>query len=136
MSADEAAVDDTGLEPESEVETAIFEDAPSGGADMDQVSGFADVQSDVAPPTAPSSGGDADVMRMVRELERRLATVETRLEEALEAKERLERQVAAQTEELRVQRAAIARTQRVVRNLSRSEGEAPTEPALREPAKH
>ena len=45
--------------------------------------------------------------------------------------------VAAQTEELRVQRAAIARTQRAVRNLARPEDEVgadePTEPALRDP---
>ena len=49
------------------------------------------------------------------------------------ARERLERQVAAQSEELRVQRAAIARTQRALRSLSRSEEEQATEPALREP---
>ena len=42
---------------------------------------------------------------------------------------------AAQTEELRVQRAAIARTQRAVRNLARPEDDEQeaTEPALREP---
>ena len=54
-------------------------------------------------------------MRVIEELERRLAHLETRLEEVVDAKERLERHVAAQTEELRVQRAAIARTQRVLR---------------------
>ena len=48
-------------------------------------------------------------------------------------RERVERQVVAQTEELRVQRAAIARTQRAVRNMSRSEDASPTEPALRDP---
>jgi septal ring factor EnvC (AmiA/AmiB activator) len=71
-------------------------------------------------------------MRLVRELERRVTSLETRLDEAVDAKERLERQVAAQTEELRVQRAAIARTQRAVRNLSRPEEEGATEPAPRE----
>jgi hypothetical protein len=35
----------------------------------------------------------------------------------------MERQMAAQNEELRVQRAAIARTQRAVRNISRPEEE-------------
>jgi LPXTG-motif cell wall-anchored protein len=74
-----------------------------------------------------------EVMRMIREIEQRLESVETRLDEAVDAKERLERQVAAQTEELRVQRAAIARTQRAVRNLSRPEEDGPSEPALREP---
>lgn len=67
-------------------------------------------------------------MRAVEELERRMGQMETRLEEVVDAKERLERQVSAQTEELRVQRAAIARTQRVLRNVSRPEDEA-TEPA-------
>ena len=65
--------------------------------------------------------------------EQRMANLEARLDEVTEAKERLERQVDAQTEELRVQRAAIARTQRALRNLSRPEEEAPTEPTLRDP---
>ena len=56
--------------------------------------------------------------------------------EAVDARERLERQVAAQTEELRVQRAAIARTQRAVRNMARPEEDtAATEPALRDPVR-
>jgi hypothetical protein len=83
----------------------------------------------MATPTA----GDSDVARLVRELERRVAQVETRLDEANDARERLERQVAAQSEELRVQRAAIARTQRALRGLNRGEEEQATEPALRDP---
>lgn len=79
------------------------------------------------------AGAGDEVMRMVREFERRIASLETRLDEVVDARERLERQVAAQTEELRVQRAAIARTQRAVRNLSRPDEEGPTEPALRDP---
>ncbi len=75
----------------------------------------------------------SEVMRMLREFEQRVASLESRLDEVSEAKERLERQVAAQTEELRVQRAAIARTQRALRNLSRTDEESPTEPALRDP---
>jgi len=71
----------------------------------------------------------------VKELAARLATLENRLDEASEARERLERQVAAQSEELRVQRAAIARTQRALCSLSRSESDQATEPALRDPAK-
>jgi len=81
---------------------------------------------DMGAAEAPALGGD--VMRVVEELERRMGQMETRLEEVVDAKERLERQVSAQTEELRVQRAAIARTQRVLRNVSRPEDEA-TEPA-------
>ena len=89
---------------------------------------------DGAAAMAGATGGD-EVMNMLRAFEQRIATLESRLEEVSEAKERLERQVAAQTEELRVQRAAIARTQRAVRNLNRPEDEAPTEPALRDPNK-
>ena len=81
----------------------------------------------------PIPGGDADTMRMLRELEQRMANLESRLDEVTEAKERLERQVTAQTEELRVQRAAIARTQRALRNLTRPDDDSATEPALREP---
>ena len=80
-----------------------------------------------------ASAGDSDVGRLVRELERRVAQLETRLDEANEARERLERQVAAQSEELRVQRAAIARTQRALRGLNRGDEEQATEPALRDP---
>ncbi|RIK99931.1 MAG: hypothetical protein DCC71_19755 [Proteobacteria bacterium] len=67
------------------------------------------------------------------EMERRLAEFERRLEQLTEARERLERQVAAQTEELRVQRAAIARTQRVVRSIAKTEDLA-TEPVPRAPS--
>jgi hypothetical protein len=87
----------------------------------------------VAAPVA-TAGSSVD-SRLVQELATRLATLEARLDEASEARERLERQVAAQSEELRVQRAAIARTQRALRSLSRSEAEQATEPALRDPAK-
>lgn len=57
----------------------------------------------------------------VRTLEQRIATLERRLEDAAESRERIERQVVAQTEELRVQRAAIARTQRVLRSIAKPE---------------
>jgi septal ring factor EnvC (AmiA/AmiB activator) len=93
-----------------------------------------DTHVDAMPPIPGAGAGDgADTMRMLREFEQRMATLESRLDEVTEAKERLERQVAAQTEELRVQRAAIARTQRALRNLSRPDDESPTEPALRDP---
>jgi hypothetical protein len=77
-----------------------------------------------APPAAPAVSA---------EMERRLAELERRLEQLTEARERLERQVAAQTEELRVQRAAIARTQRVVRSIAKTEDVA-TEPVPRAPS--
>jgi hypothetical protein len=88
-----------------------------------------------APTLVTSAAGDSDVARLVRELERRIAQVETRLDEANDARERLERQVAAQSEELRVQRAAIARTQRALRGLNRGDEEQATEPALRDPSR-
>jgi hypothetical protein len=40
--------------------------------------------------------------------------------------------VAAQSEELRVQRAAIARTQRALRTMTRGDEDKATEPALRD----
>ena len=54
-------------------------------------------------------------------LELRLARLEAQIEDLIESKERLERFAAAQNEELRVQRAAIARTQRVLRGVARPE---------------
>ena len=100
---------------------------------MDGTTDFgADPNAATSIPPMPGMDGDA-VMRLIRELETRITDVETRLEETVDAKERLERQVAAQTEELRVQRAAIARTQRAVRNMSAPVEDTPTEPALREP---
>ena len=79
-------------------------------------------------------GGDSDARELVRELERRMAQLESRLDEANAARERLERQVTAQSEELRVQRAAIARTQRALRGMTRGGEEQATEPALRDPS--
>jgi uncharacterized coiled-coil protein SlyX len=81
------------------------------------------------------TGEDSGIASIVQELESRIAHLETRLDESVDARERLERQVAAQSEELRVQRAAIARTQRALRSLNRSEEDQATEPALREPPK-
>jgi hypothetical protein len=78
-------------------------------------------------PQAPiATGGLA-----MAELERRLSLLEQRLEEVIDAKDRLERQVSAQTEELRVQRAAIARTQRVLRTVVRPEDDQASEPVLK-----
>ncbi|MFT5442112.1 MAG: hypothetical protein ACI8W3_001154 [Myxococcota bacterium] len=87
----------------------------------------------MATVASTNSDDGSEALRMLREFEQRMAAMESRLDEVTEAKERLERQVAAQTEELRVQRAAIARTQRALRNLSRPGDESPTEPALRDP---
>ena len=84
-------------------------------------------------PAAAAMAGGGDSVNLIAQLERRIASMETRIDEVVDSKERLERQVAAQTEELRVQRAAIARTQRAVRNLSRAGEASPTAPAIRDP---
>ena len=122
---------------EDEVETSLFDKSLEGdqtmmNQDVNDLSGSqTQMQQNFPPPVAP----DPDVARLLQEMERRVTQLESRLDESVEARERLERQVAAQSEELRVQRAAIARTQRALRSLSRSEEEQATEPALRDPAK-
>jgi len=88
----------------------------------------------VATPRSASAVPGADVVRLVQDLERRMSLLEKKLGESNEAREKLERQVAAQSEELRVQRAAIARTQRALRTMTRGEEDKATEPALREDA--
>lgn len=84
-----------------------------------------------APPAAaptsatPSGGGN---------LETRVGELENRLQGLADAREQIERQLSAQTEELRVQRAAIARTQRVVRSIGDGEEDTgATEPVPRAP---
>jgi hypothetical protein len=73
------------------------------------------------PPTVPRESVPTVPRESVPALEHRIARLEGRIEELLEARERLERYAAAQNEELRVQRAAIARTQRVLRGIVRTE---------------
>jgi len=113
---------------------SIFDVAEDAAAQDDyepEVAPYADPGIDAAPSATTSYKADSlegDDMRVIEELERRLAHLETRLEEVVDAKERLERHVAAQTEELRVQRAAIARTQRVLRTVVKPDDLA-TEPA-------
>jgi hypothetical protein len=111
---------------------------PTGDTSMNQA--MSDLPADpdragppVSSPAARGAAPDSDVLRVVHEIERRMQQLESKLQESNEARERLERQVAAQSEELRVQRAAIARTQRALRTMSRGNGEdKATEPALRD----
>ncbi len=124
------------LEQGMETEAATIDnddDAKEGEPVMDQgtETGIdpgmsAGMESGFAP--APPTAANDDVMRMVQELVARVDHLEQKLGEVNEAKERLERQVAAQTEELRVQRSAIARTQRALRSLAKPGAEEPTEP--------
>ena len=133
--------DDKPVEPVDEplIGYSLGQSLAESGAPTASAAPFASSQSVVA--ESPSAGGFAqtesppvvEVAGVTEAFEGRIAELESRLEEARDARERLERQVAAQTEELRVQRAAIARTQRAVRNLNRNGEEAPTEPALRDP---
>ena len=58
---------------------------------------------------------------MLQEIENRVAQLEGRIDAILAERDGVDKQMDAHTEELRVQRAAIARTQRAVRTLSRPE---------------
>jgi len=124
--------------PGNENDTLVQATAESDSPGEDSVSNF-DTVAILEPEASPGFSVPAEAASspgQIQELERRVVSAETRLDEALEAAERMERKIAAQTEELRVQRAAIARTQRAVRNLTRPDEESgPTEPALREPHK-
>jgi hypothetical protein len=93
-----------------------------------------DVEPDSLEPEAeevPSLRPPLPEAEPVDEDDRRIVHLEKRVEELSEAKDRLERQIAAQTEELRVQRAAIARTQRVLRSIAPKGDEEPSEPLAR-----
>jgi hypothetical protein len=122
---------------ETEPETGLYNEDSEGEKPMDMETNNLPSERDdfgTPPPAAVIGGGDNDMSQLVQELASRIANLETRLDEANDSRERLERQVAAQSEELRVQRAAIARTQRALRSLSRTEEDQATEPALREPS--
>ena len=76
--------------------------------------------------------GDAgEIDPRVEALQLRVDALEFALERALEGRERLDAQLVAQAEELRVQRAAIARTQRALRSLAQGRGSSQDEEALR-----
>jgi hypothetical protein len=117
--------DDEDEAPFSAPQRAVPVDAPSAGGES-----LFDVEAEAigAPPKDDDS---LPTLRRARtdagdENERRIAHLERRIEELVDARERLERQVAAQTEELRVQRAAIARTQRVLRTVAPRSDEEPS----------
>ncbi|MBJ19010.1 MAG: hypothetical protein CL933_06235 [Deltaproteobacteria bacterium] len=124
---------------EKESESVIFDDSEETVMDEMEVISREQVNESLGGSMPPAMGAAVAVpeefQQMVAEMGRRMEALESRCDELVDARDRLERQVAAQTEELRVQRAAIARTQRAVRNLGRPEGEdqEATEPALRDP---
>jgi hypothetical protein len=128
-------------EPTPPSDSSIFDDDEStgvvsktktqGDAKMDQ--NLSGTQAGPSSGPSPSAAG-GDIARIVQELQARIDSLERNVEEANDARVRLERQVAAQSEELRVQRAAIARTQRALRSMSRSDDDKATEPALKDDA--
>ncbi len=120
---------------EKESESVVFGDSEEKTMDDMEVISRDQVNESLVGMPPVGGGIPEEFQQMMREMNRRVETLEGRIDELVDARDRLERQVAAQTEELRVQRAAIARTQRAVRNLARPEDEEPepTEPALREP---
>jgi len=128
--------------PQSDKVVSIFdqgaETASQGESQMSDM--MSDLPADAStmssgvtpPPSMLGSDSGGDVARMMEAMERRMSELEGRLDEANEAREKLERQVAAQAEELRVQRAAIARTQRALRGMTRTGDDRASEPALRD----
>jgi outer membrane biosynthesis protein TonB len=117
-------------------ESLLFDDAEEKTMEGMEVISRAQVNESLGGAMPMMGAGSDELTQMFREMQRRVAALEGRIDELVDARDRLERQVAAQTEELRVQRAAIARTQRAVRNLARPEegsDDEPTEPALRDP---
>nr|MDJ0864798.1 hypothetical protein [Myxococcota bacterium] len=131
-----AGDDELAMEPVPKQDSApsdsIFDAEPEASAPIAEIEPAAAV---APPPPAPDPvvpAAPASVAAGSAELVSRIAELEGRLESLMESRERLERQVAAQTEELRVQRAAIARTQRVVRSMGKPE-DAATEPVPRAP---
>ncbi|MEN8182922.1 MAG: AMIN domain-containing protein [Myxococcota bacterium] len=118
-----------GFPSAQEAEPSLFGTRPEMEEPEDDAKPEPELAEGVTPPAFPLGAAASGASDPV--LGQRLAELERRVEEVLDAKDRLERHVAAQTEELRVQRAAIARTQRVLRNLTRPD-DAATEPALKE----
>lgn len=123
---------------EKQSESVVFDDSEEKTMEDMEVISREQVNESLGGMPSAIGGIPEEFQQMVREMNRRVESLEGRIDELVDARDRLERQVAAQTEELRVQRAAIARTQRAVRNLARpGEGEGgqePTEPALRDPS--
>jgi len=122
---------------EKESESVVFGDSEEKSMDEMEVISREQVNESLGGMPSAAGGIPEEFQQMMREMNRRVESLEGRIDELVDARDRLERQVAAQTEELRVQRAAIARTQRAVRNLARpgdgEDDQEPTEPALRDP---
>jgi len=124
---DEEEVGDAAAEGEVVGEASLFDEPEEATEPSEEAQGESPVTAPEEAPEAPPAVEPSPGSGASPEAEERFSRLEQRLEEVVDVSDRLSRQVAAQTEELRVQRAAIARTQRVLRDLSRS-NEEPTEP--------
>jgi hypothetical protein len=94
-------------------------DTPASPPTLDRVAPVTSLDSVADVP--PSGGGSGISAAQFQELQGQINKIEGRLSDFEAARERLEQQGVNQTEELRVQRAAIARTQRVLRSITRTE---------------
>jgi hypothetical protein len=95
-------------------------DSPAAPPTLDRVAPVTSLDS-VVGSSSPSNGGSGMSEAQFQELQEQIKKIEGRLSDFEAARERLEQQGVNQTEELRVQRAAIARTQRVLRSITRTE---------------
>ena len=131
LHAPAAAADTTAETSSAELENTapgVVSDLPDNAvteSQANQISAAAEPSSVAVPPRFNEAPEEAEELiddsevQQVASLENRIALLEKQLSRSVEARERLERQIAAHTEELRVQRSAIARTQRVVRGMAR-----------------
>ncbi len=120
--ADAASAHDDPATPSAEpLPTVTAQAAPEDGGEAlpelavePESEDSGDDRDDAVPATHPAGTPAPELVRRIERLEAQLA-------ETASERDRLERQLHAHSEELRVQRAAIARTQRAVRGLVRPE---------------
>ncbi len=109
------------IEPEPALAEEDSEQPPAVVAQRENSHAETPAEKSTAPETAPG------LEHTVTTLENRVEELTRRLERAGETRDRLQRQLESHTEELRVQRSALARTQRVVRSLMRADPPTPPE---------
>jgi hypothetical protein len=100
-------------------------DAPASPPTLDRVAPVTGAADSVVGSSSSSAGASGISGGQLLEIQEQLQKIEGRLSDIESARERLEQQGINQTEELRVQRAAIARTQRVLRSITRTEDDGP-----------
>jgi hypothetical protein len=129
-----------------EAEDSLFDDAGDMSGEPDAREGDAPMNQEMdlpvdrrTSPPAPAwearrctALGSPDVTRILQDMERRIATLEARLDESNEAREKLERQVAARARSCACSAPRSRRTQRALRTMTRGDEDKATEPALRD----